>query len=183
MAGVWTEDRVELLKRLHADNFSCSQIAGQLGAGISRNAVIGKLSRMGLVSKRGPRSGSRSNFKHIPPLYKRTFVSIAGIGRKRDGVGRPIGWVEPVADTDIPISQRKSLLELTAATCRWPCGDPQSPDFFFCGGPVANESSYCAHHHFRSITNLEDLGYGKETSQVEEKRPSEGGEGPQQAAG
>ena len=50
----WTDERVELLKKLWADGLSASQIAGELG-GITRNAVIGKVHRLGLS---GPRQGS-----------------------------------------------------------------------------------------------------------------------------
>ena len=39
----WTDERVELLKKLWADGLSASQIAGELG-GITRNAVIGRAS-------------------------------------------------------------------------------------------------------------------------------------------
>ena len=43
----WTDDRVELLKKLWNDGLSASQIAAELG-GISRNSVIGKVHRLGL---------------------------------------------------------------------------------------------------------------------------------------
>src|SRR3981081_234422 len=46
----WTDDRVELLKKLWADGLSASQIAGELG-GITRNAVIGKVHRLGLSGR------------------------------------------------------------------------------------------------------------------------------------
>src|SRR5437868_9966473 len=46
----WTDERVELLKALWADGLSASQIAGELG-GVTRNAVIGKVSRLGLAGR------------------------------------------------------------------------------------------------------------------------------------
>ena len=46
----WTEERVELLKKLWSDGLSASQIAGRLG-GITRNAVIGKVHRLGLAGR------------------------------------------------------------------------------------------------------------------------------------
>ena len=45
----WTDERVELLKKLWADGLSASQIAAELG-GITRNAVIGKVHRLGLTA-------------------------------------------------------------------------------------------------------------------------------------
>lgn len=62
----WTPEGVELLKKLWAEGLSCSQIAAQLGGGISRNAVIGKVHRLGLDRSHqrrvsAPRSGGLAN--------------------------------------------------------------------------------------------------------------------------
>src|ERR1700724_3658947 len=46
----WTDERVEMLKKLWADGLSASQIAAELG-GITRNAVIGKVHRLGLSGR------------------------------------------------------------------------------------------------------------------------------------
>ena len=49
----WTDERVETLKRMWADGQSASQIAKELG-GVTRNAVIGKVHRLGLSNRGGP---------------------------------------------------------------------------------------------------------------------------------
>ncbi|MBV9260712.1 MAG: GcrA cell cycle regulator, partial [Pseudolabrys sp.] len=55
--------------------------------------------------------------------------------------------VEPEPELiEIPIEQRKTLLQLNDATCRWPVGDPGSTDFFFCGGTSNEGSPYCTYH-------------------------------------
>jgi len=46
----------------------------------------------------------------------------------------------------IPIGQRRTILELTEQTCRWPIGDPGSSEFFFCGGNTIAGLPYCAYH-------------------------------------
>ncbi len=46
----WTDERVETLKRMWADGQSASQIAKELG-GVTRNAVIGKVHRLGLSNR------------------------------------------------------------------------------------------------------------------------------------
>lgn len=51
----WTDERVDLLKKLWADGQSCSYIAMELG-GVTRNAVIGKVHRLGLGGQHGPRN-------------------------------------------------------------------------------------------------------------------------------
>jgi GcrA cell cycle regulator len=47
LAMTWTDERVEMLKKLWADGLSASQIAAELG-GITRNAVIGTVPQLGL---------------------------------------------------------------------------------------------------------------------------------------
>ena len=54
----WTDERVELLKKLWSDGLSASQIAAELG-GITRNAVIGKVHRLGLAGRAGPARAER----------------------------------------------------------------------------------------------------------------------------
>ena len=49
----WTDERVDLLKKLWADGLSASQIAGELG-NVTRNAVIGKVHRLGLSGRAKP---------------------------------------------------------------------------------------------------------------------------------
>ena len=55
----WTDERVELLKKLWAEGLSASQIAARLG-GVTRNAVIGKAHRLGLTGKHGGSSLKRA---------------------------------------------------------------------------------------------------------------------------
>lgn len=47
----WTEERVELLKKLWADGLSATEIEKRLG-GVTRNAVLGKINRLGLSNTR-----------------------------------------------------------------------------------------------------------------------------------
>jgi GcrA cell cycle regulator len=49
----WTDERVETLKKMWAEGQSASQIAKELG-GVTRNAVIGKVHRLGLSNRVGP---------------------------------------------------------------------------------------------------------------------------------
>jgi GcrA cell cycle regulator len=46
----WSEDRVETLKKMWGEGQSASQIAKELG-GVTRNAVIGKVHRLGLSNR------------------------------------------------------------------------------------------------------------------------------------
>ncbi|GAB1379424.1 GcrA family cell cycle regulator [Pararhodobacter aggregans] len=55
----WTDERVELLKKMWAEGKSASQIAKELGS-VTRNAVIGKVHRLGLSSRGGEGEGAAS---------------------------------------------------------------------------------------------------------------------------
>jgi len=148
----WTDDRVELLKKLWADGLSASQIAGELG-GITRNAVIGKVHRLGLSGRAKAPSSS------VPRQRKAraaTFRPARPVSRGNTALARhalafldaePELEPEPeLLDNIIPLGQRCSILQLTEATCHWPIGDPSSPEFFFCGGKAVNSLPYCTHH-------------------------------------
>src|ERR1700710_339430 len=54
----WTDERVELLKKLWLEGLSASQIAGILGEGETRNAVIGKVHRLKLSGRAKPASAT-----------------------------------------------------------------------------------------------------------------------------
>ncbi len=143
----WTDERVELLKKLWSDGLSASQIAAELG-GITRNAVIGKVHRLGLSGRaKSASNGAPRQRKARAPTH------MLRIGRAIRGntALAPVYDIEAEAepaliDNIIPIGQRRSILELTEATCRWPVGDPGGGDFFFCGGNTLGGLPYCAHH-------------------------------------
>src|SRR5438552_11693399 len=62
----WTDERVETLKKLWLDGLSASQIAKHLG-GVTRNAVIGKVHRLGLSGRATPSKPARTIFKAPRP--------------------------------------------------------------------------------------------------------------------
>ena len=142
----WTDERVELLKKLWADGLSASQIAGELG-GVTRNAVIGKVHRLGLSgrakspSSSSPRPRKARASSHMMRVSRGSMRGNTALAYDYD--------IEPepeLIEKLIPVAQRRTLLELTEATCRWPVGDPGSPEFFFCGGETITSLPYCAYH-------------------------------------
>ena len=58
----WTDERVEILTKMWAEGNSASQIAKELG-GVTRNAVIGKVHRLGLSNRATTNSSSKSDSK------------------------------------------------------------------------------------------------------------------------
>lgn len=149
----WTDERVELLKKLWADGLSASQIAGELG-GITRNAVIGKVHRLGLSGR--AKAPSSSAPRPRKPRTAPAFRAARPMTRGNTALARhPLAFLEvevhtqpepELMDNVIPIGQRCSILQLSEATCHWPIGDPGAPDFFFCGGNSVGGLPYCAYH-------------------------------------
>ncbi len=141
----WTDERVELLKKLWSDGLSASQIAGELG-GITRNAVIGKVHRLGLSGR------AKSPSSSVPRPRKARSPSMMRISRPQVRGNTALAYdydAEPepeLVEAVIPLEQRKTLVQLTEATCRWPVGDPGSTEFFFCGGEAKDDGPYCTHH-------------------------------------
>ena len=152
----WTDERVELLKKLWLDGRSASQISGELGGGVTRNAVIGKVHRMGLSGRTKPNevavaSAPRLREKPQPrPAAPRMSAGPAVRGNLALSMAprpAPQAAPRPVEQVVIPISERVTLMELKEAMCRWPLGDPAQQDFRFCGikSPGAL-GPYCGYH-------------------------------------
>ena len=142
----WTDERVELLKKLWADGLSASQIAGELG-GITRNAVIGKVHRLGLSGRAKSPSSSvprarkpRSHMMRVQRPMSRGNTALA-LAYEMDHEPEP-----EMIENIIPLGQRCTLLQLNDDKCHWPIGDPGQPDFYFCGGKTAASTPYCGFH-------------------------------------
>jgi GcrA cell cycle regulator len=146
----WTDAMCDTLRTLREQGHSSAEIAAVLR--VSRNAVIGKAMRLGLAKKIGPRAPQSQRRREPPKGPSRRVLHIMRAGR---GSGMQAAMV-PEFDAEpacrslpaeaIPMEQRKTLLQLTMADCRWPYGDPGEEDFFFCGAPKTEGSSYCTHH-------------------------------------
>jgi GcrA cell cycle regulator len=146
----WNDERVELLRKLWNDGLSASQIAAQLG-GITRNAVIGKVHRLGLSGR------AKSPSSSVPRIRKPRVSTGGGVMRPRKrfsgnnalspDYARDAGVdLDPLANV-VPIGPRVSITELNENTCRWPVGDPGSDEFGYCGAkPKANGVVYCPYH-------------------------------------
>jgi GcrA cell cycle regulator len=146
----WNEERVELLKRLWAEGLSASQIASRLG-GVTRNAVIGKVHRLGLSGRAtSTRSVSpRPRRMHAPRQHRSPAVMY---GTRGNVALKPAFHEEiepepaPVQELYIPPAERATILSLKEAMCRWPVGDPGNEDFYFCGRKTSGSAPYCEHH-------------------------------------
>ena len=155
----WTDERVELLKKLWAEGLSARQIADQLG-GVTRNAVIGKVHRLGLSGR-----AKTTRPKTIRPRKKRLDSSvkpdIGGSGRTAKAAvsakaanphqspgleNFPSAMMTPIDELVIPLADRVTIETLKESHCKWPIGDPTAEDFHFCGHDRHGEGVYCEFH-------------------------------------
>ncbi len=149
----WTDERLELLKKLWGEGLSASQIAAELGGGMTRNAVLGKSHRLGLVRNTSagispPRPRKESPAPGKPPAAEppmrhapKPVISTAG----------PLPSGQPRAaslsvDGASPVREGRTIMELREGMCRWPMGDPTRPEFRYCGAPTLAALPYCSHH-------------------------------------
>jgi GcrA cell cycle regulator len=172
----WTDERVDVLSRLWLEGKSASQIAGLLGGGLTRNAVIGKVHRLGLAGrvKAGaptPKTAEGStdvldaaenmsslvNVRRATPRAAVTMSSpppAAPVARTMGAnalslasAPAPAMQPAPVSEENVvPLSLKVTIVELRENMCKWPIGDPSSMEFRYCGSPARPATPYCAHH-------------------------------------
>ena len=137
----WTAERIEQLRNCIASGLTCSQTAAQIG--VSRNAVIGKIHRLGLSPARPAGASARScpprarHPRNSPSSRLLRLIVAQAPGIASDAVAEPV---------PIDSAQRCSLLEIAQDRCHWPIGDPHAADFAFCGNEAVSGFSYCAGH-------------------------------------
>lgn len=158
----WTEPRVDRLKKLWNEGRSATQIAIDLGGGVTRNACIAKIHRLGLSGRTGaggakPLSGGQTSrlqsrvaavkvkaeprSARVSPMKKPADVKP---GTWNGPAGVPVAPYKPAKfEVDGP-SKELTLLELPASGCKWPTndGDP----VLFCGHRRFEERPYCRGH-------------------------------------
>jgi GcrA cell cycle regulator len=154
----WTEKNIDLLKALHAEGKSYTQIAEIIGDGITRNAAIGKAKRLKLPERdnsiRARPSAQHGNKGHP---QARTIIARAE-GRQRSAAlanvqhSRSIPFREgslPVEDAGVDFTGRmKFAARRIGHECSWIFGEP-SDGAVCCGKSVKPGTEWCPEHHAR----------------------------------
>ena len=165
----WTDERVETLKKMWSEGQSASQIAKELG-GVTRNAVIGKVHRLGLSNRAGAAPAKPAKEKEKPAAEPQATAAAKEAPATQAAPERPAtpalrqiipagqplppqpsaNEISPEALASVREVEKKSkkisLMELTERTCKWPVGDPATDDFWFCGLPTQAGKPYCEAH-------------------------------------
>ena len=155
----WTEDRVATLSKLWAEGLSASQIAKQLG-GVTRNAVIGKVHRLGLSGRAKPsrpkpaktattaRAASSRPKRASSPTAKTAKSEAPKTAKAKPATPAPLPVsVEPPLEAKpLQDGSYATILTLTEHMCKWPIGDPSGDEFRFCGRKTDPDEPYCKAH-------------------------------------
>lgn len=150
---MWPQEDTDRAVSMWKAGHSASVIGETVGK--SRNAVIGKMHRLGL------KNSDRTVTTRVPkkrvqkPKLKAAFVPAADDPSLIKDPDR----VHPF-DAAIPMRQRKQTWELTSKTCRFPVGVPGASDFFHCGGKVLDGYVYCEDHAARCLVPVEPIVIG-----------------------
>lgn len=187
----WTDERVETLKKMWGEGQSASQIAKELG-GVTRNAVIGKVHRLGLSNRAATPAPAPTEKPAAAPAKEKKAAAkpAAKPAKAAKPAPKPAPEQQPEAPQAAPeaaeemrtlparraiipagqplppqpsaneisaealarvnevekTAKKISLMELTEKTCKWPVGDPATPNFWFCGLPAEAGKPYCEAH-------------------------------------
>jgi len=140
----WTREHVERLEALWREGHAARAIG--LAFGVSRSAVLGKLSRLGMLGKPRIRLPAVRLLK-TPEQVSKPPQKPRKVPNKRNT--RPLPPPEPYQappPPPVPPIGSFNLLDLGHGHCRWPGPQDRAP-WTFCGAPQAFDSSYCERHH------------------------------------
>lgn len=148
----WTEERVAELKKLWAEGHSASQIAKRLGS-VTRNAVIGKVHRLGLSGRATPSRPVKRPPRLARPKPQQQMPRQAQPRGSNALAVREATPPAPLTEAETNIEPRRlpngdmvTVLTMKDTMCKWPIGDPADTTFGFCGHASADGSPYCAEH-------------------------------------
>lgn len=143
----WTEERTESLVTLWRDGLSASQIAKRLRH-ITRNAVIGKLNRLGCHRDEEALAASRVAGGHAArraDRQKRMEAALARGHKPRPRAVRAAIQAKRIVCAEPP-PHSLTILDIGQDQCRYPVGPDQYGDQRFCAHQTEPDGSWCPHH-------------------------------------
>jgi hypothetical protein len=155
----WTAEVIAEMLRLRDAGLSASQIGAKLG--VSRNACLGKIQRLGLAKPRervasapAPVAGAqgarpRRTMNRATARARRAAPPVEA----REAAPQPAAAPEPgpaplaVCEASTLIYGPVEIVDLVDGLCKWPLWEADADPRLYCGAPVDGKSSYCARHH------------------------------------
>lgn len=163
----WTDERISELTRLWQQGLSASEIGKRMG--VSKNSIVGKAHRLNLPSRPSPirqgeegdtvngsadgaaepqpRAAGKSSSKRNGQGESKSGKKAGNANGKANGSAKKPG----TGDGGNPASVRAQVEARGGRSgCLWPIGDPNDPDFHFCGAAAAPGKPYCPEHAARA---------------------------------
>ena len=135
----WTEDKVSQLRELWDQGLPTSQIGTILG--FTKNAVVGKAHRIGLERRPSPikRSVMKPNRKEArAPLMPKLNID----NKVENNFDNTLSG----SDRNAKYLGKNSIISRKSIGCEWPIGEPNEPNFHYCGSKKLEGKSYCLEH-------------------------------------
>ena len=156
----WTDERVNLLTKLWCEGKTAKEIAGVLGDGVTRNAVIGKAHRLKLSGRVSPIQHNKSPKQTLVEETAKKSGKLLATKVTAQQIAKRKATQQTSDDKPVRISRHEmsevaektfgpgvALIDLKDSMCKWPIGDPQdSENFHFCGAKKGGLSHYCPPH-------------------------------------
>ena len=158
---MWTDKRIDALKADWAKGATARQIAQNLGGfghtfDGGRNAVIGKLHRLGLMrspetnAQRLGRIGRRRRAYRAAATAARAKLTAKPVVAAQ-AAQAALATIAPPRPLAAEVALVASVVDLEARHCRWPVGEPFAG---FCGASSVKGRSYCARHSARAYSGV-----------------------------
>jgi GcrA cell cycle regulator len=139
-ASGWSEERIEILRKEWAAGSSAAEVVEILGGVFTRNAVLGKVWRLGLADTHPskPRTPPKPRVRIRKP---KVSIYAARWGAVDQDTKEP---TLPEFDAVVPDPRNLSFEDLGTAHCRYPFGD--AAPYLYCGHQRYEDLPYCAAH-------------------------------------
>lgn len=125
--STWDKKKLDQLRYFWLEGLPITKIGIELG--VSRNAIAGKVHRLGLPKRNSP-------------------ISNSGDPRKNQSKN-----ITQENQKELPLKLLLRDVEWSRNSCCWPLGDPKLPGFKFCGTPIIPGRPYCDEHSILAYTN------------------------------
>ena len=157
----WNDERIAQLRRLVAKEFTAQEIADAMGGVFSRNAIIGKVARLGLRLNQpqgvrpdeGPRPPKPKKLPNTPPQPPVRAHRCAATAAPPESPPTPEMLPGPLPRAAVEPGNPVTILELQSHHCRWPMWGAFESQRVYCGNNREEPHPYCSGHAAAAYPN------------------------------
>jgi len=182
----WTNKQIERLAKLWSEGYSTTEIGKKLG--FSKNAVVGKVHRLGLASRNSPIRNVLEKATSKSGALKKSAKTTTGSNSRPSP--KPVGGSKAATKASKPIPKAETgkskqsqtvtpakpagvpLMELSSEMCCWPI-DSDGEIQLFCGRRIFKSKPYCLEHCIMAYTNTGG-SEAKESIENSNSQPNDG---------